>query len=85
MDLTQLNTDLAAAEAALVAVTADVTALATSEPDPSVAVVSSMVTALEAAGYTVTAPATNIPVTDGNEPELPEGSTEDSTNTPSES
>ena len=75
MDLTQLNADLATAQQALVAVTADVSALATSEPDPSVAVVNSMVTALETAGYTVTAPV----------PELPEGTPEDSTDTSSES
>jgi len=75
----QLNTDLASLESALTAVQSDVAALATPAVDPSVAVVDSMVTALEAAGYTVTAPAP------ADAPELPEGQVEDSTDSPTES
>jgi hypothetical protein len=70
----QLNTDLTAVQTAVDAVKADVAALATPAVDPSVAVVDSMVTALETAGYTVTAPAV---------PELESG-TEDATDTSAE-
>ena len=72
----QLNTDLAAVDTALAAVKADVSGLATPTVDPSVAVVDSMVTALETAGYTVTAPVV---------PELPESASEDTTDPSTES
>ena len=71
----QLNTDLTAVQTAVDAVKADVAALATPAVDPSVAVVDSMVTALEAAGYTVTAPVV---------PELPESASEDASDTSAE-
>lgn len=70
----QLNTDLDSIQTALTAAVADVAALATPAVDPSVAVVDSMVTALQAAGYTVTAPVV---------PELESGA-EDSTDSSTE-
>jgi hypothetical protein len=68
----ELNTDLEALQTAVQNVVNDVASLP--EPggsDPNDAVVSSMVSALEAAGYTVTAPAIQISVVDGSEPEIP--------------
>lgn len=67
----QLNQDLTALQTALTNVVNDVANLSSGEPDPNDAVVSSMVTALEAAGYGVTAPASpelELPVDDGSAP-----------------
>lgn len=76
----QLNTDLATLVTVTAALQADVEALGTptGTVDPNDAVVSSMVSALESAGYTVTPP-------DTSEPELPEGPVEDSTDSSTES
>ena len=68
-DLATAATDLATVKAVLDTAVADLAAT-TPVATPADGVLSSVVSALEAAGYTVTPPATVIPVTDGSTPPL---------------